>query len=473
MACVFVDLDRTLLGEGSGPAIGRALEAAGLPTSRLRFPGDELWWAYYRRFGETPLSMAMARASVLATKGWDVEQAQRAAHLAVPALLEQLAPGAPGALEAWREEGHRIVIVTTTPEHLVAPFAAALGVDGVLATRYEQRDGAFTGGIEGGFVWGTGKLDAVRAYCAREGLDLAACIAVSDSIFDLPLLRAAGGPLIVNPDPSLAVLSRLLRWPIAQWSVAGGVPKVLGVEPFGLVRHLVVPQLFPYARFDIEGLEHVPEEGPVVLAVNHRSYFDVAVLLLLAARLARPVRALAKRELFDVPLLADGAARHRRAPCRPRALRRARLRRGGRVAPARRGRHRAAPGDDPARRRVLRAGARGPHRRGPPRPGERRVGRSRRALGHRARLAPDRAAPDVTTLRNPREVTVRVGEPVAFHAEDPKAATEELMAAIVALLPQEARVRREATEEELARTFPRWPTGRRCLRASRSATASR
>lgn len=454
MACVFVDLDRTLLGEGSGPAIGRALEAAGLPTSRLRFPGDELWWAYYRRFGETPLSMAMARASVLATKGWDVEQAQRAAHLAVPALLEQLAPGAPGALEAWREEGHRIVIVTTTPEHLVAPFAAALGVDGVLATRYEQRDGAFTGGIEGGFVWGTGKLDAVRAYCAREGLDLAACIAVSDSIFDLPLLRAAGGRLIVNPDPSLAVLSRLLRWPIAQWSVAGGVPKVLGVEPFGLVRHLVVPQLFPYARFDIEGLEHVPEEGPVVLAVNHRSYFDVAVLLLLAARLARPVRALAKRELFDVPLLAT-------------------VLRGIGALPVDRGRS-GAPAYDEAvaslrRGEVVIVLPQGTIPRGaaffePVLEG--RTGAVRLAQESGASVVPvglwgtehvwprSQRLPDVTTLRNPREVTVRVGEPVAFHAEDPKAATEELMAAIVALLPQEARVRREATEEELARTFP-------------------
>ena len=111
------------------------------------------------------------------------------------------------------------------------PAGGALGVDAVLATRYEHRDGAFTGGIDGGFVWGTGKLDGVRAYCAAEGFELASCTAVSDSIFDLPLLRAAGERLVVNPDPRLAVVARLLRWPVAQWRAAGPVPRALDVEP--------------------------------------------------------------------------------------------------------------------------------------------------------------------------------------------------------------------------------------------------
>ena len=47
----------------------------------------------------------------------------------------------------------------------------------------------------------------------------------------------------------------------------------------------------------------MPARGPVLLAANHRSYFDVAALALVAARLGRPVRFLAKRELFDAPLV--------------------------------------------------------------------------------------------------------------------------------------------------------------------------
>ena len=41
----------------------------------------------------------------------------------------------------------------------------------------------------------------------------------------------------------------------------------------------------------------------MLLASNHRSYFDVAALGLVAARLGRPVRFMAKQELFDAPVV--------------------------------------------------------------------------------------------------------------------------------------------------------------------------
>jgi len=47
----------------------------------------------------------------------------------------------------------------------------------------------------------------------------------------------------------------------------------------------------------------VPHEGPVILVSNHRSYFDVAALALVAARLGRPVRFMGKQELFDAPVV--------------------------------------------------------------------------------------------------------------------------------------------------------------------------
>jgi putative phosphoserine phosphatase/1-acylglycerol-3-phosphate O-acyltransferase len=398
--------------------------------------------------------MAAARASVAATRGWEVDRARDAAKLAVPALLERVAPGATAAIAAWHAEGRRVVIVTTTPEHLVTPLAEALGVDGVLATRYEVRDGAFTGALDGSFAWGTGKLDLVRAYCEKEGLDLAACTAVSDSVFDLPLLCAVGQRLVVNPDPRLRIAARLLRWPVVQWSAAGGVPKVLGIEPFGLLRHLVVPQLFPYARFEFRGLEHVPTEGPVVLAANHRSYFDVAALVLLAARIGRPVRALAKRELFELPVLATLL----------RAI-------GG--LPVDRGRSGTAAFAEAAaslrRGEVVIVLPQGTIPRGaaffdPTLVG--RTGAVRLARETGAALVPvgiwgtehvwprRQRLPDVTSVRHPRRVTVTVGPPVEPTSPDVAAATAALMSAIVALLPEQARTPRAPSADELARTIP-------------------
>jgi 1-acyl-sn-glycerol-3-phosphate acyltransferase len=52
-------------------------------------------------------------------------------------------------------------------------------------------------------------------------------------------------------------------------------------------------------RVQVEGVEHVPRRGGAVLAFNHHSYFDFAILAWgPVLQLKRPVRFLAKREMF-------------------------------------------------------------------------------------------------------------------------------------------------------------------------------
>jgi 1-acyl-sn-glycerol-3-phosphate acyltransferase len=48
------------------------------------------------------------------------------------------------------------------------------------------------------------------------------------------------------------------------------------------------------------GLEHVPVEGPVIIASNHQSFFDMLAVL---AHVPRPVKYVAKKELRLVPFL--------------------------------------------------------------------------------------------------------------------------------------------------------------------------
>ena len=60
----------------------------------------------------------------------------------------------------------------------------------------------------------------------------------------------------------------------------------------------------------------------------------------------------------------------------------------------------------------------------------------------------------VTTVRHPREVSVTVGSPIELVASDARAATAELMAAIAALLPDEAGTARAPGPDELAHTIP-------------------
>ncbi len=453
-SAVFVDLDRTLLCRASGQVINQALIAEGVLPAGRSLPGDRLLYAVNDRLGENLFSMALVRAAARVARGWRQDQVQAAGRRAVSALTDLVAPFAPQRLDSFRAEGHTLVLSTTTPVDVIAPFAEAMGFDGLIATAYETKGGRYTGRLYEGFVWGTGKLRAVRAWADGHGVDLSDCHACSDSIFDVPLLSSVGWPHAVNPDPSLTVVATARRWPVEHWDRPPGVPNVLGLEPYHMLRPFVRDLTFPYARFDIAGLENVPARGPVLLAANHRSYFDVAALALVARGIGRPVRFLGKKEIFDAPVVgpiarAIGGISVDRGSGSDRPLRSAEsaLKAGEVVIVLPQGTiPRGYDFFDP----VLRG----------------KTGTARLAATTGATVVPvglwgtervwprSSRTPDVMALCRPPTVSVRVGPPVALSLSDAKADTETIMEAITALLPPELQVYHEPTPEELARTKP-------------------
>ncbi|HAM01353.1 MAG TPA: HAD-IB family hydrolase [Acidimicrobiaceae bacterium] len=451
---VFVDLDRTLLRGASGLVLSAAMHAEGLFEGRRSLPGERLFYAIYDLMGESVPFMAMVRAAPRFVRGWAVEAVCRAGQLAAPELAALVQPYAPAVLAEHRSRGRRLVLATTTPVDLITPFAELMGFDDVIATRYARRDGRYTGAIDGPFVWSRGKLDAVRRFAAEHGVDLRASHVYSDSFFDLPLLAAVGHPHAVNPDRRLHLVASLRRWPLDHWDRPAGVPKVLGLEPYHLLRPFVRPELVPYARFEIRGVEHIPSRGPALLASNHRSYFDVAALAMVAARLGRPVRFLAKRELFDAPVVGQIA----------RALGGISVDRGSRSdAPLREARRALEAGEVVV---ILPQGTipRGRAFFEPTLAAKTGVARLAAMTGAPVvpiglwgteRVWPRSArVPDVTNVLRPPLVRLRVGTAVPLGLADATADTAAVMDAISALLPAEARRRHEPTAEELARTFP-------------------
>jgi 1-acyl-sn-glycerol-3-phosphate acyltransferase len=69
---------------------------------------------------------------------------------------------------------------------------------------------------------------------------------------------------------------------------------------YWLVRGLLQPFFLIYLRMDRFGREHIPREGPAIIASNHRSFFDPFVIGTMARR---PLYYVAKEELFSNRLL--------------------------------------------------------------------------------------------------------------------------------------------------------------------------
>ena len=457
-AAVF-DLDRTLLRTSSTPAINSSLFEAGL-VGRESVPGQAVVLGFYDAFGETIPSMALARAAAWASRGWSVAQVAAAADKAADRLEQALQPHARALLDEQRAKGHILVLATTTPCHLIGPFAERLGFDHVVATRYatsldDNGVERYNGRLDGLFVWARGKLRAVRDWAGAHGVDLRASAAFSDSFYDLPLLGAVGHPTPVNPDLRLQAVAFLRRWPVVHLDAPPGVPRLLGAEPMDLLRLTMQQFANPLAHIDIAGTENIPRTGPAIVVANHRSYFDPTVWVLAVFEAGRNPRSLGKKEVLDAPVIgplvkASGAIRvdregggHLAYAAAEEALR------GGEVLII------APQATIPRGREFFEPKLKG------------KTGAARLAAATGAPVIPmgvwgteqvwprSSRLPDVRTVLHRPRVRVRVGPPVrGLTGADFEADTERIMESIVDLLPREARVHRKPTREELALTVP-------------------
>jgi HAD superfamily hydrolase (TIGR01490 family) len=135
-------------------------------------------------------------------------------------LGRRVFPGARARIAEHRLHGDRVVLVSGSLDFVIAPLAAELGADDVLAARMEVRDGVLTGRLIGPPFAGTEKERRVREFAAARGIDLAASTAYGDSLSDLPVLELAGHAVAVNPDRSLARVARARGFTILHWEVA-------------------------------------------------------------------------------------------------------------------------------------------------------------------------------------------------------------------------------------------------------------
>jgi putative phosphoserine phosphatase/1-acylglycerol-3-phosphate O-acyltransferase len=265
----------------------------------------------------------------------------------------------------------------------------------------------------------------------------------------------------VNPDPRLAAAAALRRWPVRYLDAPEGVPRVLGVEPFDVVRRLTArPEVHPYARFVISGTEHIPRRGPAIIVANHRSYFDPAALAIALARAGRNGRFLAKREVTDAPVLGTLV----------RSFGTIRVDRGtGSSTPLEAAAAALAGGE------VVVILPQGTIPRGEAffdpvlvgRPGAARLAADLPdvpvipiGLWGTERVWPRSAkVPNVLNVTNPPTVEIRVGRPLDGLARSISAAslrrdTGRIMSSIMDLLPSESRQLREVSEAELRATMP-------------------
>ena len=125
-----------------------------------------------------------------------------------------LLPAATRLLEKHRQDGAILLIITATNRFVTAPIAERLGVDELLATEPEFRDGAYTGEVIDPPCFRDGKVRRLEQWLKQKGANLAQSWFYSDSHNDLPLLEQVSYPVAVDPDDTLRQHAEMKGWPM-------------------------------------------------------------------------------------------------------------------------------------------------------------------------------------------------------------------------------------------------------------------
>ena len=132
-------------------------------------------------------------------------------------MIDKVSPQGRESLEAHRQAGHQLILVTGAPDFLIEPLARFLDVPTVFAAKLEQRNSAYTGALIPPLPYGHGKHELILAHARDMNLDLANSYAYGDSPGDHDLLEMVGHPLVVNPIRGMARTAQRRGWPIMTW----------------------------------------------------------------------------------------------------------------------------------------------------------------------------------------------------------------------------------------------------------------
>lgn len=217
----FFDLDKTLIEGSSAFHFARASYRSGL-MSRRQLAKDAWANLRFRLHGSTDEENEALRRRVLdAIAGTRVVDLQRLGVEVLAGILPRVYPAMLAEAYGHQDAGRPVFIVTAASQEMAELMAYVLVFDGGIGTRSEIRDGVYTGEPDGPFTYRDGKADAIALVAGERGIDLAESFAYSDSESDLPMLRAVGHPVAVNPDAALARLAREEGWRVMRFDKLG------------------------------------------------------------------------------------------------------------------------------------------------------------------------------------------------------------------------------------------------------------
>jgi HAD superfamily hydrolase (TIGR01490 family) len=217
-AAAFFDLDKTIIAGSSALAFSRPLYKAGFlrKGTLVRLGIAQI---SYMLFGADENNLERARNEMLdLVSGWHKAEIDAIVAKTLDEIIEPLVfAEALFLIDEHTRAGRTVYVVSASPEEFVTPIAKMVGIDNVIATKIRTDAlGRFVPELDQ-YVMGAGKSDAMKAVAERDGVDLSASFAYTDSFTDMPMLELVGNPVVVNPEKELRDVATENEWPILEF----------------------------------------------------------------------------------------------------------------------------------------------------------------------------------------------------------------------------------------------------------------
>jgi HAD superfamily hydrolase (TIGR01490 family) len=213
MALALFDLDNTLLAGDSDYLWGCFLASKGLVDKHIY---EEANLRFYEDYKQGTLDIHEFLSFALTPLAENDANDLRAMHEEF--MEEHIKPimslAGKDKIEEHRAKGDHLLIITATNSFVTGPIAQAFGIDDLIATEPEMKNGQYTGKIDGIPCFQEGKITKLNNWLKNSDMNLQGSYFYSDSHNDLPLLEQVTYPVAVDPDEKLKILAEERKWPI-------------------------------------------------------------------------------------------------------------------------------------------------------------------------------------------------------------------------------------------------------------------
>ena len=325
-AIVFFDLDGTLIDTHSVKAVfAEQLRAGDIGVSELvDLASMSVRFMLQKGNFEDALKESLANMAGSKVKDY----AELGDKVFREKLFQTLFPEMKAVLRRHRELGHELVLITSATRFQVQPIANYLGIEEILCTELEEKNGTYTGKLDGAPCYGDNKLTLARALCRQRKISLGRSYFYSNGAEDMPLLEKVGHPVAVNADKKLTDRAERAGWTILKPtsrsskgvadyartlgtfasllpSIAAGLPfRFRGSKEesinFSMSTWGEIGALIAGLKLRVNGEEHLWEQRPAVFVFNHQSAMDT---LIMAKLLRRDFTGIGKKEISRQPIM--------------------------------------------------------------------------------------------------------------------------------------------------------------------------